>query len=47
MVSLDCRFFAFFGVFSDDFGFLYSRSVPDLLLFLNYFLSDGQWAPFR
>jgi len=32
-------FFAFFGVFSGDFGFLYSCSVPDLLLFLNYFLS--------
>jgi len=22
-------FFAFFGVFSGDFGFLYSRSIPD------------------
>jgi len=39
-------FFAFFGVFSGDFGFLYSHAKPDLLLFLNYFLSVGQWAPF-
>ena len=39
-------FFAFFGVFSGDFGFLFSRSIPDLLLFLNYFLSVSQWAPF-
>jgi len=39
-------FFAFFGVFSGDFGFLYSHSTPDLLLFLNYFLSVVQWAPF-
>jgi len=39
-------FFAFFGVFSGDFGFLHSRSIPDLLLFLNYFLSVSQWAPF-
>ena len=39
-------FFAFFGVFSGDFGFLYSRSIPDLLLFLNYFLCVSQWAPF-
>ena len=28
-------FFAFFGVFSGDFGFLYNRSIPDSLLFLN------------
>jgi len=46
LVSVDFCFFAFFGVFSSDFGFLYSRSIPDLLLFLNYFLSVGQWAPF-
>jgi len=47
LVSVDCYFFAFFGVFSgDDFGFLYSHSIPDLLLFLSYFLSVGQWAPF-
>jgi len=39
-------FFAFFGVFSGDFGYLYSRSIPDLLLFLNYFLSASQWASF-
>jgi len=39
-------FFAFFGVFSSDFGFLYSRSIPNLLLFLHCFLSVGQWAPF-
>ena len=39
-------FFAFFGVFSSDFGFLYSCSIPGLLLFLNYFLSVSQWAPF-
>jgi len=30
-------FFAFFGVFSGDFGFLYSRSIPGFLLLLNYF----------
>jgi len=24
----------------------YGRSIPDFLLFLNYFLSVGQWAPF-
>ena len=39
-------FFAFFGVFSGDFVFLYSCSIPGLLLFLNYFLSVSQWAPF-
>ena len=39
-------FFAFFGVFSGDFGFLYRHSIPDLLLFFNYFLSVSQWAPF-
>jgi len=39
-------FFAFFWVFSGDFEFLYSRSIPGLLLFLNYFLSVSQWAPF-
>ena len=39
-------FFAFLGVFSGDFGFLYSRSIPGLLLFLNYFLSVSQWATF-
>ena len=39
-------FFALFGVFSGDFGFLYSCSIPGLLLFLNYFLSVSQWAPF-
>jgi len=39
-------FFAFFGVFSSDFVFLYSRSIPDLLLFLNYFLSVSQFTPF-
>ena len=44
--ELNCCFFAFFGVFSGDFGFLYCRSMPDLLLLLNYFLSVGQWAPF-
>ena len=31
---------------SGDVGFLYSHSMPDLLLFLNYFLSVSQWAPF-
>jgi len=46
LVSIDCCFFAFFGVFSGDFVFLYSRSIPDLLLFLNYFLSVSRWAPF-
>jgi len=39
-------FIAFFGVCFGDFGFFYSRSIPDLLLFLNYFLSVSQWAPF-
>jgi len=39
-------FFAFFGVFSGDFVFLYSCSIPDLLLFLNYFLSVIQSAFF-
>jgi len=39
-------FFAFFGVFSSDFGFLYSCSILGLLLFLNYFLSVSQWATF-
>jgi len=39
-------FFAFFGVFSSDLGFLYSCSIPGLLLFLNYFLSVSEWAPF-
>jgi len=39
-------FFCVFGVFSGIFRFLYSRSIPDLLLFLNNFLSDSQWAPF-
>jgi len=39
LVSVDCCFSAFFGVLSGDFGFLYCRSIPDLLLFLNYFLS--------
>jgi len=35
LISADCCFFAFFGLFSSDFGFLYSRSIPDLLLFLH------------
>jgi len=39
-------FFAFFGVFTGDFGFLYSCSIPGLLLLLNYFLSVSQWATF-
>ena len=39
-------FFAFFGVFSGDLGFLYSCSIPGLLSLLNYFLSVSQWAPF-
>jgi len=38
--------FAFLGVFSREFGFLYSCSIQGLLLFLNYFLSVSQWAPF-
>jgi len=46
LVSVDCYLFAFFGVISADFVFLYSRSVPDVLLFLNYFLSVSQWALF-
>jgi len=39
-------FFAFLGVFSGDFGFLYSCSIPGLLSFLNYFLNVSQWATF-
>ena len=35
-------FFAFFWVFSGDFGFLCSRSTPDLLLFL--FFSSIFWV---
>jgi len=43
LVSVDCCFFfAFFEVFSRDFGFLYCRLIPDLLLFLNYFMSVSQ-----
>jgi len=42
LVSVDCCFLTFFGVFSGDSGFLYSRSIPDLLLFLNYFLIVSQ-----
>jgi len=38
--------FCLFGMFSGDFGFLYSRSILDFLLFLNYFLSVSRWAPF-
>jgi len=45
LVSVDC-FFAFFGVFSGDFGFLYRRWIPDFLLYLNYFLSVSRRAPF-
>jgi len=26
LISVDCCYFAFFGVFSGDFGFLYSHS---------------------
>jgi len=39
-------FFCVFGVFSGDFVFLHSRSIPDLLLFLNYFLGVSQWVSF-
>jgi len=46
LVSVDCCLFAFFGVFSGDLRFLYSCSLPDLLLFLNYFLNVRLWAPF-
>jgi len=42
LVPADCHFFAFFGVFSGDFGYLHSRSIPDLLLLLSYFLSVSQ-----
>jgi len=38
-------FFRFSGDFW-SFRVLYSRSIPDLLLFLNSFLSISQWAPF-
>jgi len=44
--SFDFRRLLFFGLFSSNFGFLYGRSIPNLLLFLHYFLSVGQWAPF-
>jgi len=37
LVSVDCCFFAFFGVFSGDFEFLHCRSIPDLPYFFNYF----------
>jgi len=37
LISVDCCFFAFFGLFSSDFGFLYSRSIPNLLLFFSLF----------
>jgi len=46
ILSVDCCLLSFFGVFSGDFGFLYSRSTPDLLLLLNYFLSVSQWVFF-
>ena len=39
-------FFCVFQSVSGDYGFLYSRSIPGYLLFLNYFLSVSQWAPF-
>jgi len=38
--------FVFLGVFSGDFGFLYSSSITGLLSFLNYFLNVSQWATF-
>jgi len=44
--SVDCCFFAFFGVFSGEFGFLCRCSIPDFLLFLNYFLNVSQWPLF-
>jgi len=44
--TVDCCFFACFGVFSGDFVFFNSRSIPDLLLFLNYFLSVSQRVSF-
>jgi len=44
--SIFLLLFVFFGVFSGDFGLLYSRAILDLLLFLNYFLSVSQWDPF-
>jgi len=43
LVSVDWCFVAFFAVFSDDFVF-FIPSIPDLLLFLEYFLSVSQWA---
>jgi len=46
LVSVDCCFFASFGVFSGDFGFLHRRSIPDFPLFLTYFLSVSRGAPF-
>ena len=42
LISVDCCFFAFFVVCSGDFGFLYSGSIPDLLLCIKYFLSVSQ-----
>ena len=40
-------FLAFMGGFSGYFGFMYIRSLPGLLSFLNYFLSVSQWATFN
>jgi len=46
LVSVDCCFFPFFEMFSSDSGFLYSCSIPDSLLFLNFSLGLGQGTPF-
>jgi len=46
LISIECCLFAFHRLFSSDFGFLCSRSIPNLLLFLHYFLGVGQRALF-
>jgi len=38
-------FCVFRNFFSGDFGFLYSRSIPGSLLFLNFFLSVASGHP--
>jgi len=48
LVSVDyCCFLRFSECFPVISVFFYRHSTPDLLLFLNYFLSVSQWAPFR
>jgi len=37
LISVDRCFFAFFGLFSSDFGFLYSRSIQNFYCFFTIF----------